>query len=324
MKHFLNLVRYKNLLIIALTMYSVLFFYTIFGSYFVMSFQEKIDFFLLVFSTVLIAAAGNIINDYFDVKSDRINKPEKLIITRHIKKRWAIVYHWTFNAVAFLIGCYLSFRYKTFWYVFIHLMSINILWFYSLQLKKISIIGNLLISLLTGIVPVLVGIHIHYHLRLLHEKISVNVVDLNIDPALQHFLSQIGDWWLIIFFFVFAFTLNFARELIKDAQDIEGDKLIHSRSLAIQIGEKNTRIIAGSILLLMIVLLTAIFWGLHIQDKSYFIQLFLPLELVLCLLVLAIFFLTRKGSAALKLSDTMIKISFLLGISLPFWWILFL
>ena len=62
---------------------------------------EEFDFFLIVFSTVLIAAAGNIINDYFDVRADRINKPEKLIITKYINRKWAILSHWVLNVIAF-------------------------------------------------------------------------------------------------------------------------------------------------------------------------------------------------------------------------------
>jgi len=94
--YFFKLIRPINLLIIGLTMYSVRFFYFTLGGMEANIFSggEKVDFALLVFSTLLIAAAGNIINDYFDVRADRINKPHKLIITKHIKRRWAIVYHW--------------------------------------------------------------------------------------------------------------------------------------------------------------------------------------------------------------------------------------
>ena len=122
---------------------------------------EEIDFFLMVFSTILIGAAGNMINDYFDIKADRVNKPEQLIITKHIKKRVAILYHWLFNAIAFSIAIYLSLRNNSFWYVFIHLISINALWFYSLYFKRKIFIGNLIVALLTALVPILCGIHFY-------------------------------------------------------------------------------------------------------------------------------------------------------------------
>ena len=98
--------------IIVLTMYGVRY-YIQSVNYYQKIDDNGIDFFLLVFSTVLIAAAGNIINDYFDVKADRINRPEKLIITKHIKRRWAIFVHWIFNGVAFTIALYLSAKYQS-------------------------------------------------------------------------------------------------------------------------------------------------------------------------------------------------------------------
>src|SRR5690554_4332822 len=103
MIHFLRLIRPINLLIIAATMYSI-------GAYLDAIYSpinegemiiQSFNFFLLVISTVMIAAAGNIINDYFDVRADRINRPEGTIIMTHIKRRWAIVYHWVLNFVAF-------------------------------------------------------------------------------------------------------------------------------------------------------------------------------------------------------------------------------
>ena len=90
--HFLKLIRPINLAIIVLTMYGVRF-YILNSNSFQKIDDDWIDFLLLVVSTVLIAAGGNIINDYFDVKADRINKPEKLIITKHIDRRWAILTH---------------------------------------------------------------------------------------------------------------------------------------------------------------------------------------------------------------------------------------
>ena len=113
------------------------------------------DYSLLIFSTIIIAAAGNVINDYFDIKSDLINKPEKVILSKHVKPRWAILWHWILNAIAFIISIYLSVKYSTLLFVFVHLLSINLLWFYSVQLKRKFIISNLIIAFLTALVPLL-------------------------------------------------------------------------------------------------------------------------------------------------------------------------
>ena len=102
MKLFLKLIRVSNLIIIGLTMCAIRFcFFSIGGKITVNETIEQFLFGLLVLSTLLIAAAGNIINDYFDIKSDKINKPEDWIIGNIIPKRKAILYHWTLSAIAF-------------------------------------------------------------------------------------------------------------------------------------------------------------------------------------------------------------------------------
>ena len=144
----LRLVRPLNLIIIACTMYGC--------RYFILatnSFQKVNDvplaFGLLVLSTILIAAGGNVINDYFDIKADRVNKPEKLIVGRLINKRKAILFHWILNGFAFLLGIGLSIYFKSASIVFIQLISINLLWFYSLHFKRKVFVGNFVVAVLT-------------------------------------------------------------------------------------------------------------------------------------------------------------------------------
>ena len=134
--HFLKLIRPLNLIIIAITMYGIgWYFEGIYGRHHEFNIFS-LSFHLLVFSTIMIAAAGNIINDYFDVRADRINKPDRLIIGKYVKRRYAIVSHWGINLIAFIIAIYLSWVLETFWYVFIHLLAINILWYYRCMLSE--------------------------------------------------------------------------------------------------------------------------------------------------------------------------------------------
>ena len=238
--HFLKLLRPLNLLIIGLTMYG--------AHFFILKWNENqpvqsngLDFFLLVFSTMIIAAGGNIINDYFDVKADRINKPEKLIITKHIKRRWAILLHWIFNAVGFFIAIYLSAKYDTLWYVLIHLFSINILWFYSMYFKRKVLIGNLLIAVLTALVPILVMIFF---------KTSNHTIT-GFSEFHPETWSVTIDFSIIYLLTFFAFTQNFSREIIKDAQDIEGDQLIYVKSLPMVIGVKKSLYVSSLFLMLL-------------------------------------------------------------------------
>lgn len=178
----------------------------------------EFDFVLIMVSTLLVAAAGNIINDYFDVKADRVNKPESLIIDKYIKRRWAIVFNWIFNIIAFLLSGYVSWKLKSFPIVLISFGTIVLLWFYSMYFKRTFILGNILVAALTALVPLYV---------------------LAYDSASSIFDHK-GQVTLV--FAGFAFLLNFIREIIKDMADVKGDLLLNSQSMPIKFGMKNTRL----------------------------------------------------------------------------------
>ena len=308
--HFIKLIRPVNLAIIVFTMYGVRF-YIQAVNYFQKIDDNRLDFFLLVFSTVLIAAAGNIINDYFDVKADRINKPEKLIITKHISRRWAILTHWTFNGIAFSIAIYLSIKYQSLWFVFIHLLSINALWFYSMLFKRKILTGNLLIALLTALIPILVVIYYKvgntYHFG--HSEFNQDSWVTIIDYSVIYLLS------------IFAFIQNFAREIVKDIQDIKGDKLIYVKSLPMQIGQWNSLRIVSVILL---ILPFFYFWVSYSKINELivstpFLIATIPFSIAALINLLIVTLIYTDKTKRLKLYDALIKISMLFGVLATFY-----
>jgi len=282
--------------------------------------NEEIDFFLLVFSTVLIAAAGNIINDYFDVKADRINKPEKLIITKHINKKWAILSHWILNGVAFMIAIYLSVRNDSFWYVFIHLLSINALWFYSMYFKRRPFIGNFIVAILTALVPILCGIHFYTHNEF--PTVVVSNISTPFSFWIFHLMSH-GHFILILA--LFAFASNLAREIIKDIEDVDGDKLLHAKTLPILYGITKTKWIASFLLLLSPILFSLLYFLKLPSDENLKgnLVLFIPVLAALILDLISILLLIlAKNRKQLKRVDLLIKIAMLFGLILPFYWLL--
>ncbi|MDP4684645.1 MAG: geranylgeranylglycerol-phosphate geranylgeranyltransferase [Crocinitomicaceae bacterium] len=299
--YFLRLIRPTNLFIIILTMYGTVYYVqrtSLFYGYSI----SWIDFILLVFSTCLIAAGGNIINDYFDVKADRINKPEKLIITKHIKRRWAIVSHWSFNGIAFLIGIYLSIKYNSLSFVFIHLISINLLWFYSMYFKRKVLIGNIMIAFLTALVPMLALLFMIY---------SPNESNQLADPSAFGWIMDY-DFALIQFITFFAFVQNLAREILKDIQDIEGDKLIYVKSLPMVIGIKKTMAITFLLLSFLPVFLLFLFFSQAYLTSSFVLNNWTFLLAGVINLIILLLILLGKGN--FKFYDRLIKISMLLGI----------
>jgi len=291
--HFLRLIRPLNLAIIAFTMIASFIHLKGLSDYSGYTFN-LFNLVLLIGSTVIIAAAGNIINDYFDVKADRINKPEKLIITKHIKRRWAIVSHWSFNGIGFISGIYLSIYYQSIIFVFIHLISINLLWFYSMYFKRKVFIGNLIIAILTGMIPVLTLLYVCFSVSLQSDQ---NVITLLISDDLN----------LIYIVALLAALSNLSREIIKDIQDMSGDRLIYVKSLPMVIGVMNSKIISTIIMILVILLCLY-----EANNLNWNIPMVLPLAV--SAVTLSISGISLFLSDKLKISDQLIKVSMLFGV----------
>lgn len=309
---FLKLIRFTNLLIIATTMIGIgIYFDTLLSS---TSINEaviwSVDFMLLVLSTILIAAAGNIINDYFDVKADRVNRPKSLIIGKKIKRRWAIILHWILNLLAFSIAIILSYRFQSFWYLFIHLMSINLLWFYSMSLKRTNTLGNITIALLTGLVPLLVGIF--------YQQYSAGIEVLDFYP----FETSTSNFFIFTSLGLggFAFLFNWAREIIKDIEDIEGDRILKAKTIAIQFGVKKAKIVSFIILTIPILLSCFVFLfkndALKVNQTAFYPLIFAGIVLIFTFYKL----LKAKTKKDFNLIQQFIKVIMVIGLSLPFYW----
>ncbi|NNE54469.1 MAG: UbiA family prenyltransferase, partial [Flavobacteriales bacterium] len=158
----IRLTRPLNLLIIVLTMYAMRF--GIMRSILELSqtdFELQLSegsFLLSVIVMVLLAAAGNIINDYFDVRVDRINKPERVLVGRTVKRRVAMVAHHSLNLLAVFISLYLAWK-AGIWILFmVPVFMAGSLWSYSLSFKRQFWIGNFIVALMVAIVPLWAGI----------------------------------------------------------------------------------------------------------------------------------------------------------------------
>lgn len=313
--HFLSLIRPLNLLIVALTMYGTgWYFEGIYGlpdGYMLLS----ESFSLLVISTLMIAAAGNIINDYFDVRADRINKPHRLIIGKYVKRRVAIVSHWGLNLLAFGIAVYLSWTLDTFWYLFIHLLSINILWFYSTYLKRQFLSGNLAIAALTGMVPVLIGLYFH-QFAANHPQ-----VELQTQFPFEQYAGPFYVLWISFGLATFAFILNLAREIVKDMEDVEGDLKLSAKTLPIVLGYTKSKWIAAA------VLSGAVLSSLLVWSFFNSISLFSMLPILCSAFLVMVCFVLLSRAAHKKdyrRINHLIKLSMVCGLLSPVYWHLIL
>jgi 4-hydroxybenzoate polyprenyltransferase len=191
---------------------------------------SELAFLGLVLSTVFITAAGYVINDYHDVRADRINKPKKVVVGIHISRRFALLLHVFLNFIGVTAGIVFSILYHIPWMIIVFLGAPLLLWYYSIRLKHMLLIGNLAVSVLTATVPMLVVL---FEYPLLARNFG------NRPDFFPRGLVTILLW--ISAFAFFAFMTNLIREIIKDTQDIEGDRDLNSKTLPISLGLKKTK-----------------------------------------------------------------------------------
>ncbi len=264
---FIKLIRLPNLLIIVLTQYAIRYgiMYPILNSVSddveVKLQMSNLDFFLLCFSTVMIAAAGYIINDYFDVKIDRVNRPNKIIVGKFLKRRVAMGSHVVINSIAVLIAGYVAYEIGEWKLVLIQLLTTGALWYYSIIFKKQVLIGNIVVAIMASLVPFVAGL---YELILQNANIDNTVNNLlfyleaetpfnDVKFVMNEVLRNIMYW--VLGFSLFAFMSTMVREIIKDIEDYEGDKKYFSNTLPVVYGKAKAKIVAQVIAVVMIVLI---------------------------------------------------------------------
>ncbi len=186
---------------------------------------------LLILSTVLVAAGGNVINDYFDTRIDRINKPGQVIVGRSVKRRVAMVGHLVLSGSGLLIGAYVAWRSGLPQWALIPVFAIGALWSYSTTFKRHLLIGNGLVATLTALVPLTVGL---YEIPLLQRGFAEAQV-LSLPDGQQFVMEPAFEqlWGWIQAFTAFAFLSTLVRELQKDMADVKGDAAAGCRTVPI-------------------------------------------------------------------------------------------
>ncbi len=214
-------------------------------------------FMLLILSTVLVAAAGNVINDYFDQRTDRVNKPDDILVGVYVKRRVAMAGHQLLNLAGLALAVYIAWRVGMLKLSLVHFFAAGVLWFYSAQFKRELVIGNVLVAALAGMVPLLVGI---YEIPLLVREYGAEVAQYF---RLQRPGEDPASYFKYMFYFIFAyagfaFSLNLIREIQKDMADVKGDKRIGARTIPLVYGMKSAKVIVALLMVATMLALLAI------------------------------------------------------------------
>lgn len=239
---FLRLIRFPNLIILALA--QCLIYYMIVvpllkTSEFTPSLHTW-QFLLIVLSTVLIAAGGYTINDFFDKDIDAANGIGKV----HDFSGWTMkTFYFVFSIIGIAIGLYLTYALKLRQFALTYLLTAALLYFYSASYKRLPLVGNFVVAFLTAI-AVFLPAFADYELQYAFRDIKLPVIN-----------NKMYNLRLIIAitaaYAFFAFLISLVREIIKDIEDIEGDREFGCNTLPIVAGKNNAKFIAIGLLLLI-------------------------------------------------------------------------
>jgi 4-hydroxybenzoate polyprenyltransferase len=276
---FLKLVRWPNLLFILLT--QVLFFYGVVepvlfnGIY--MPREFRILFYLLCLASILIAAAGYIINDYFDLNIDLVNKPSRMVVDKTVSRRWAIFLHMFFSMAGILISFYIGLQSNNWFIGFANIVCVVVLWFYSTTFKKKLLSGNILISMLTAWTVLVVYFFAHNYMGGLFREQTTE--------AASHKLLR-----LALLYTSFAFIITLIREVVKDVEDMEGDRKYGCRTMPIVWGVEFSKVFVSIwmiilLALLLIVLFYILQFSMWVPAAYNFVLIIVPAAYALFLLM---------------------------------------
>lgn len=272
LKAIFTLIRFPNLLFILITqwlVYTQIISPSVLSEYTSTTFGKS-ELVLFVLSTVLIAAAGYIINDYFDIGIDVINKPQRVTIEKIFKRRTIIIAHVLLNLVAICMAGYLAFTFLKLRLIGLQLLSILLLYVYSTTFKRRLIIGNLMIAFLNALTLVSLAFY---------------------EPKFNLFsVNQLGMqlFWVYV---LFAFLITWIREIVKDIEDLKGDTSQNCRTIPLVFGITKAKQIICFFLVVLMILLLFTFFNLFFTHKALVFFLlsfvFIPLIYIFYLVCIA-------------------------------------
>lgn len=247
MRTIFYMLRVPNLLMIALTflMLRYLVFMPVYAAGSIISGLSNLNYLLLIVATMLIAAAGYISNDYFDVITDQINKPEKQYIGKQISAGTALATALLMSIIAIGLAIWLTWQIQSLLPFILLFIAVIITWWYAISLKKSFIWGNIAVACMSAATIAMAWV------------IENQCILIPAEPSgiITRIVAAIS---------IFAFLLSLLREIVKDVEDIEGDKLMNCKSIPITKGIAFTKNI--------LFLITAITFALLMISQMYLFQ----------------------------------------------------
>lgn len=300
--HYLKLVRHYNLLFLVLIQYLIRQFLLapILQTYGIDVSGESVHMLLMIGATVFIAAGGYVLNDYFDIKIDAINRPEKQIVGKSISKRQAMLLHQALTFIGVVCGLSLSLIVRSFTLAFIFVVVPGLLWFYSASYKRQLIVGNLTIAFISALSILIVPIT---ELSALQMKFG-SLLNATAIPGQLYAWS--GG------FAVFSFLLTWIREIIKDMEDEYGDREMECHTMPIVWGVNRTKAVIWILICITITLL--FFANRMISFEGSLTLRYIITGIVLPLIILSYLIFKAKNKNDYRIASGLTKFIMLAGI----------
>ena len=217
---------------------------------------------LLILSTVLIAAAGYVVNDIFDQDTDSYNKPKDLIVGRKITEATAYNIYAGLNIAGVLLGFYISYLIGHYNFSTLFVLIAALLYMYATSLKQIAVVGNLVVALLLGVSVLIIGVYDLFPVMMVGNRVAGSLFSVLLDYA------------------IFAFMINFIREIVKDLEDIKGDDANGIRTLAVILGVKKTNYLVAVLTLIPIAFLAQYIFK-YLVSNNLFVSVFYALAFII-------------------------------------------
>lgn len=261
---FFKLIRLPNLIFIVLTqvLFQFCIYYPIYDNN--IPAGDTLQFILLVLASVFVAAAGYIINDYFDINIDMINKPGKTVLGRHLSRRWALAWHLILSTLGIILTAIAVNPVARWYIVFANIGSVILLWFYSARFKKDAVIGNVIVAILTAWTIMIIFLS------------KYSFADAFRDVSYE----QVRFFRFAVLYSGFAFIISLIREAVKDIEDMHGDAKFGCKTMPILWGVNATKAYVAVWVTMLIAMLVVI--------QIYVLQFGWWLAVIYCILFITV------------------------------------
>ena len=273
---FFRLVRLPNLFFMVLTqgLFQFCIYHTLYRDS--IPANDLVRFILLALASLFIAAAGYIINDYFDINIDEINKPQKMVVDKLIHRRWAIAWHFMLSSAGILLTV-LALPFLQKWYLILaNILCVALLWLYSTNFKKSLLTGNIVISLLTAWTILII----------FFSKFDIA------DAFGAGNTSNHKFFKLAILYAGFAFIISLIREAIKDMEDMPGDAKYGGRTMPIVWGVNATKVYVAVWLIVLIAILVIL--QVYVMQFKWWLTIAYSVPAIIFPLIIILFKLRKS------------------------------